>query len=100
MIKITQIETLQINSGIIGAALVFLTLSSITPTQEERVYRISSILFGVLILILFSISSARALTGDANDARFAMRLGFWSLIGGGTAFVVVNLIALLYNHGS
>jgi hypothetical protein len=97
MINITDKEILQINSGIIAGALVFLTLSSISPapTEEERVYRISSILFGVLILVMFSISSARALSEDCNQAKSAMRWGFRSLIGGGTAFVVTNLIALL-----
>jgi hypothetical protein len=88
-------EILQINSGIIAGALVFLTLSSIASTQEERFYRVSSILFGVLVIIAFSISSLRALYDEKNQALLVMRIGFFLLFAGGVVFALSNYVALL-----
>jgi predicted membrane channel-forming protein YqfA (hemolysin III family) len=76
LLDINNKEILQINSAFIAGALVFLTLSSIASTQEERWYRISAIVFGLGIIIAFSVSSLRAIEGDKDLALFIMKFGF------------------------
>jgi hypothetical protein len=90
MIDLDNKEILQINNAIIACALVFLTLSSIAATSEERWYKVSSIAFSVGIIIIFSVSSLKTINGHRNWAREIMKFGFYCLIPGGVAYGVSN----------
>jgi hypothetical protein len=90
MIDIANKEILQINSAFIAGALVFLTLSSIASTPEERWYRVISIVFGIGIIIFFSVSSLMAIKGNRNRALDIMTFGFYFLLIGGIAYGMSN----------
>lgn len=81
-------DILQINTGLIAGALVFLTLSSFTAIEEERLYRISSIILGLSIIFIFSYSSLLVMFETKDMALTYMKIGFVVIIIGAGLFLI------------
>jgi predicted membrane channel-forming protein YqfA (hemolysin III family) len=82
-------DIVQINATIIAGALIFLTISSVAFTHEERVTILTAIGFSLGLLLLFSISSIYATTERKDLSIQYMKIGFGYFI-----FVTLLLIAV------
>jgi len=96
-IDIREIEILQISATIIAGALIFLTLTSfsikpsISIEQQHVEYVFISIIYGIGIIIDFSLVSILAILRKKGLAMAYMFIGFILLILVGLILVTLNL---------
>ena len=87
-------DILQINASIIAGALIFLTLSSIVSVEQEKITRLASIVYGLIILVIFSISSRYIIVGKKDNGIYWMERGFVGIVF--ASIVLIGLTALPY----
>ena len=84
-------DLLQFNASIIAGALIFLTISAFV-TPDEQLYRLFSQGYGLIIVLVFIISSWFLVNGKRN---LGMRAMFYGLGWTGFAAFVLFVITIL-----
>jgi|RhiMethySRZTD1v2_1073278.scaffolds.fasta_scaffold73294_6 hypothetical protein len=85
-------DLLQFNASIIAGALIFLTISAFVTTPEEQLYRLMSQGYGLIIILVFIVSSWFLVNGKRN---LGMRAMFYGLGWTGFAAFVLFVITIL-----
>ena len=85
-------DLLQFNASIIAGALIFLTISAFVTTPDEQLYRLFSQGYGLIIILVFIISSLFLVNGKRN---LGMRAMFYGLGWTGFAAIVLFVLTIL-----
>ncbi|MFZ0316572.1 MAG: hypothetical protein WAL23_06510 [Nitrososphaeraceae archaeon] len=85
-------DLLQFNASIIAGALIFLTISAFVTTPDEQLYRLFSQGYGLIIVLVFIISSWFLVNGKRN---LGMRAMFYGLGWTGFAAIVLFVLTIL-----
>jgi hypothetical protein len=93
LIDIENKDILQICVTIIAGALVFITLVSLTSVGHERdVFPVASVVFGMAIIIIFSLAARVAIAEKKAMALNIINYGFGFLIGIAVFIVIINFL--------
>jgi len=90
-------DILQINATVIAGAFIFLTISTIDiipstdGSEELKRHTIQYLIFPAVVIVIFSISSHRAIVGDKEWALWLMKWGFIATTFAAVGFVALNL---------
>jgi hypothetical protein len=83
-------DLFQVSATIIAGALIFLTISAIATKS----FGILSVVYGLVIMILFSISSHCIVVGNRDWALRLMKSGFIFIMVAATVLIILNAIIL------
>ncbi len=86
-------DLLQFNATIIAGALIFLTISAFVTRPEEQAYGLVSQTYGLMIILIFTISSYFLVHGKRNWGMRVMFIG----LGWTAAAAIVLLVATVAN---
>jgi hypothetical protein len=79
--KLGDKDILQFAAAIIAGALIFLTISAFVTNAEEKDYRFISQVYGLSVIMIFSVSSWCILTGHRKLGLSFILFGLGVLAG-------------------